>query len=537
VTQIADARSDEEGSWPRRQLAETGTPAPETSGAPETPEGSAAAPRRPGFGAGDDPRSAQLRLAMLAFALVAGLMFFGPYLFYIVGALLVSIFLHEFGHYWVARRSGMKVTEYFLGFGPRIWSFNRNGVEYGLKAIPAGAYVKIVGMNEFEEVDPAEEPRTYRAQGTFKRLLTVLAGPFMNLLIAFVLMTTLFLVYGREADTWAVNKVTPGSAADAAGLRAGDRLLAVDGSPVGQWDSFRGQLAEKAGRPVTFTIERDGSQVESTATLGWRLDADTAAAFPSQPALSPGDVLASLDGAPLATYEDLVTQLHRAGPPVTLRVIRADEPYDLQVERPLALPAAGAAGFLGVEPTHETVRETPVGALSETAQMMGTGVTGTFSAFGRLLTPSGIGNMAGQVAEATQATTTLAPHAVGRLTPVDGSPEPAAPSNLSADRPLGIVGIVGLGTQAAQLGLPTFLLIVAGLNLALGLFNLVPMLPLDGGHASIAIYEGIRGRLRGAPYRADVTKLMPFVYGFIGLLVMLAVSSTLLDVLRPPSLR
>ena len=92
----------------------------------------------------------------------------------------------------------MKVTEFFVGFGPRLWSFQRGETEYGFKAIPAGAYVKIIGMNEFEEVDPADEPRTYRAQGTFKRLFAVLAGPAMNLLIAFVLFAALFLAYGRE---------------------------------------------------------------------------------------------------------------------------------------------------------------------------------------------------------------------------------------------------------------------------------------------------------------------------------------------------
>jgi membrane-associated protease RseP (regulator of RpoE activity) len=120
---------------------------------------------------------------------------------------------------------------------------------------------------------------------------------------------------------------------------------------------------------------------------------------------------------------------------------------------------------------------------------------------------------------------------------VGDSPSPSSGGNLREDRPLSIIGITMLGSQAAEAGLPSFLLLVAGVNLALGLLNLVPMLPLDGGHAAIALYEGFRGRLQGKPYRADLTKLMPFVYAFVAMLVLLGVSSMLLDTLRPPSMR
>src|SRR5690349_21973176 len=111
--------------------------------------------------------------------------------------ILISVALHEAGHMWSARAFGMKVTRFFIGFGPRLFSFRRGETEYGLKAIPAGAYVKIIGMSEFEEVDPADEARTYRAQGTFKRIFAVIAGPAMNLLIAFVLFTVVFATQGK----------------------------------------------------------------------------------------------------------------------------------------------------------------------------------------------------------------------------------------------------------------------------------------------------------------------------------------------------
>jgi RIP metalloprotease RseP len=517
------AGADPDAAWPRQQVT--------------APPGQPAGPVPCAEPEGRTRMSPTTRLALLAVVLVVGFVQFGPSAFYIVGALLVSIILHELGHYWVARRSGMKVTEFFVGFGPRLWSFRRGETEYGFKAIPAGAYVKIIGMNDLEEVDPADEDRTYRAQGTFKRLFTVLAGPAMNLLIAFVLMTALFLAYGREADTWSVRTVQEGSSAAAAGVLPGDRLLAVDGEPVGQWDSFRGQLSEKAGSTVTFTVDRDGRRVDLPVDLGWRLDETTAALVPSQPALTPGDVIQTADGRPLERYGDLRATLGETGDPAVLRVQRDGYPYDLKVERPLALPERGAAGFLGVTPTAELVRETPVGAMGETVSVLRNGVVATGGVLQRLFSPSGITSYAGQVADATQPQATLAPNEVGRLTPVGDSPEPRSGPAMAEDRPISIIGIFMLGSEAADLGLATFLVLVAGVNLALALLNLLPMLPLDGGHAVIALYEGFRGRLAGEPYRADITKLMPLVYGFLAVLILLAGTTMLLDTLQPPSFR
>ena len=120
-----------------------------------------------GAGSGES-KYGGVRLALIAAAVVAGGVLFGPYVLIIIGALLISIILHEFGHFIVARMSGMKATEFFVGFGPRLWSFRRGETEYGLKLIPAGAYVRIIGMNNLEEIDPADEPRSYRAQSAPK---------------------------------------------------------------------------------------------------------------------------------------------------------------------------------------------------------------------------------------------------------------------------------------------------------------------------------------------------------------------------------
>ena len=117
----------------------------------------------------------------------------------IVGIILM-VMLHEFGHYWMAKRSGMKVTEFFVGFGPRLWSFRRGETEYGVKAIPAGGYVRIIGMTNMEEVDPADEPRTFRQATPGKRLATILAGVTVNLIIAFVLFFVVIAGQGRVYD-------------------------------------------------------------------------------------------------------------------------------------------------------------------------------------------------------------------------------------------------------------------------------------------------------------------------------------------------
>jgi len=161
---------------------------------------------------------------LLLGGLVVLAMFAGAWALVIVGALIVSIFLHEAGHFLAAKQAGMKVTEYFLGFGPKIVSFRRGETEYGIKAIPAGAYVRIIGMNDLEEVDPADEGRTYREKGYWARLRVVLAGPAMNFLIAFVLLLAVLVAYGQQAPSkWTVSDVGSGTAAAAAGLKTGDR--------------------------------------------------------------------------------------------------------------------------------------------------------------------------------------------------------------------------------------------------------------------------------------------------------------------------
>ena len=146
------------------------------------------------------------------------------------------VFMHESGHYLAARATGMKATEFFLGFGPRLFSFRRGETEFGVKPVLAGAYVKIIGMTNLDEVDPVDEPRTYRQKSYPKRVLVASAGSLMHFAMAFVAMFILLSVFGEpkvEEGKWEVGLVveeSPGvglSSAAEAGIRPGDRILAI----------------------------------------------------------------------------------------------------------------------------------------------------------------------------------------------------------------------------------------------------------------------------------------------------------------------
>jgi len=490
-----------------------------------------------GAGSGES-RYGLIRLALLVAAVIAGTVLFGPYVFIIIGGLLVSIALHEFGHYWTAKRCGMKVTEYFIGFGPRLFSFRRGETEYGFKLIPAGAYVRIVGMHNLEEVGPGDEPRTYRQQGTFKRMAVVLAGPFMNILIAFVLIFAMFLLQGAPTDKWFVATVLPGQSASIAGMQSGDMITAIDGEPVGDFDGFRKQLDAKAGRQVKLGVDRQGQSVVLTPTLGWRFNAAGMAAVAAKPALWEGDIITGENGQTDTTpaYEDLRRQLAQPGPPVNVRIDRQGHAYDLLLNRPMTIPADGASGFLGVKQESVLQKESPVGAAGETTRAMARVVGLTGSSFGRLFSPAGLTDYSKQVIDSAHSTTTLVAPEGNALVPVGSSPpaESVKPGSQSV-RPISIVGIVQAGTGAAEAGIWDFLLLLATVNLALAIINLLPLLPFDGGHAVIAGYEGIRGRIRGQRYYADLTKMMPVVYGVVGLLLLLGTSSILMDIMRPVS--
>ncbi|HSJ26954.1 MAG TPA: RIP metalloprotease [Acidimicrobiia bacterium] len=205
-------------------------------------------------------------------------------------ALVGFIVAHEAGHYFAARATGMKVTEFFIGFGPRIWSFRRGETEYGIKPIPFGAYVKIVGMNALEDVPPEDEHRTYRSKPFWAKSLVVLSGVVANFLIAFLIFGVVAFIEGRPVLvdgepvlSTEVAAVVPAddagvpTAAAVAGLLPGDVILAIDGRAVGGWEELRSEIEGAAGRDVVLTVARGGSEVNLAATMGSRLDPETGA--------------------------------------------------------------------------------------------------------------------------------------------------------------------------------------------------------------------------------------------------------------------
>ena len=185
--------------------------------------------------------------------------------------LLVVIPIHELGHMLVARRFGFKVTEYFIGFGPRLWSRRRGEIEYGVKAIPAGGYVKIAGMNPYESIAPEDLPRAYGSKPIWQRALVILAGPGSHFLVGAVLYFALFATYGNpDTDVVVVGDVAQTldggvSPAKEAGLQVGDVVVHVGDMPNPTPDSLGRYVTRYANdhpnEPLVYVVERDGRTI------------------------------------------------------------------------------------------------------------------------------------------------------------------------------------------------------------------------------------------------------------------------------------
>ncbi len=390
-------------------------------------------------------------------AVVAGL----TDLLIVIACIVVMIMVHELGHLLAAKRGGMKVTEYFLGFGPRLWSFRRGETEYGIKAFPLGGYVKIPGMTNLEEVDPADEARTYRQQPFHARLLVAVAGSAMHFLMALVLLWALLALVGvPNADQVQIQGVAPvggkpGPAA-VAGIHPGDVVVSIDGKPVaGNLGAFTGTVRDHPGTPVTLVVDRGGRTRTLTVT----------------PA----------DGR----------SVHEAG----VVAPAGDAPY----------------GVIGVSLGSPVERATPLHALASTGSDLVHFSWASIVGVGHLFSPSGVVQRFDQVTNAKAAQQAAA----------------------NGTRVESIVGAVRTAGQAAQAGIGDLLLILISINLFVGIFNLFPMLPLDGGHVAIAVYEKIRTGRRKVMYHADVAKLMPFTWLMLTFLGVLFATSLLTDILHP----
>ncbi|WP_422631905.1 M50 family metallopeptidase [Pseudokineococcus basanitobsidens] len=427
--------------------------------------------------------------------------------------LAASIALHEIGHLVPAKRFGVKVTQYMVGFGPTVWSRRRGETEYGVKGVPLGGYIRMLGMFpphrgedpsvvresstgifqtmaddarrlSAEEVGPDDDHRVFWRLPVWKRVVVMLGGPAMNLLLAVALLggvavtagtvvvptTTVAVVQecvlpaGTGRDTCPED--APPTPAAEAGLLAGDRLVSFDGRPVTGWDAVRDDIRDAAGRRVPLVVERDGREVTTTitpiATRVARVDED-------------GEVLLADDGRPLTEEVGFI----------------GVRPEQVQPAQPLSdVPGVVLDAFTG---TASVVVTLPVRMIDVAQAAFGDAPRDPDGPIGIV----GVGRLSGEIAAIDQIS--------------------------SVDKVTGLVSIMG------------------SLNMALFVFNLLPLLPLDGGHVAGALYEGARRRVaalrrRPDPGPFDVARLMPVAYVVGGLLVAMSVLLLYADIVRPISL-
>ena len=382
-----------------------------------------------------------------------------------VVALLLSVMIHEAGHYLTAKRFGMKVTEFFVGFGQKIWSTQRGETEFGVKAIPAGGYCRIAGMTPREELSEADADRAFVKAGVGQRLIVLGAGSFLHFVIGFVLLLTLFSAIGITSLTNRVERVsecipqtatevcssksTP-SPAKNAGILAGDEIVSINGVEYTEWAQAVRVIRQSAGKQLDITVNRNGALINILVTPAFR----------------------ELDGEKI--------------------------------------------GVLGVVNKVGTITYGPITAVSKagsfTIEILQNSLTALISL------PSKIPDLINQTF-----------------------------GNEERD-PEGLVGVVGVARVSGETAetkaltgrekIATFILIIASLNLFVGMFNLLPLLPLDGGHMAVAIADGVRntrakakGLAKPAPF--DVERLTPITMVVFVLMASLSLLLLTADILNP----
>jgi membrane-associated protease RseP (regulator of RpoE activity) len=370
-----------------------------------------------------------------------------------VFALLLSVMVHEFGHYITARKYGMWVSEFFVGFGKRIWSVQRGETEFGVKAIPAGGYCKIEGMSPNDEMPEGQEDRAFYKASSVKKLVVLGAGSFLHFVLGFVLLLTLFAGIGTNQVLPVINEVVPNSAAQAAGILPGDEIVSINGKKVTEWYKDVEVIRQSKGSELTLVLSRNGEEI--TVNTSARLtDLDGTKRYVlgivNDVGLKRSGLLVSIKNSATVTKDFLVESVKSLG------------------KLPEKIPALWGATVRGEERDAN-------------------GLVGVV----------GVARVSGE--------------AVGsdKLTPMER--------------------------------LATFVLIVASLNIFVGVFNLLPILPLDGGHMAVAIADSIRAlfaRLRGRPRPVpiDVTVLTPITMVVFVVLATLTLLLLVADVINPVTL-
>jgi len=382
-------------------------------------------------------------------------------------ALLLSVMLHETGHFVMAKRFGMKCTRYFVGFGPTIWSTWRGETEYGIKALPFGGFVKIIGMHSLDDVeDPADEPRSFRRQPAWQRIVVLCAGSFMHFVLAFLLIAGLALGVGIENDnTTQLGTISACVASNVTALDNGVCSASNQPSP-----------AKQAGLRV-------------------------------------GDTITAFDGKPASNWTQLgnAIRAERPGSPATITVLRAGKTLTLHVT--LASISGRSGAYLGVAPAAVFQTASPFRAITYAGSAFGQVIVGSAEAVAAL--PAALPKDFGK----GRADTTG-----GQVTSVVGAAE--ATGQLVA---------ANLGWQYK---VSFVLLLIASLNIFVGAFNMLPLLPLDGGHVAAIIWERIRAwfaHLRGRPDpgMVDMAKLLPVSFSIFMVVMVFGVILIVADIANP----
>ncbi len=409
----------------------------------------------------------------------------------ITGVLLMVV-IHEAGHFVAAKFFGMKATEAFFGFGPRLWSTTRGETEYGIKAIPLGGYVRIIGMNPFEEVAPEDDGRTYRGKPFWQKSVVVLVGIASHFVIAFLLFYGISVGYGRTEPTTTIAAVSEahvvgdlGDDAVPLALEPDDVVVSVGGVPIAEADP-----AALPGTPVDVVVDRDGSRVALTTT-------DAVVPAPAALAgLRPGDQLVSIDGVTVRDWDHFVELItDRPGEEVSIGVERDGRAVQATTTLAVATDIGTETGFLGVGPEPVTVRSGPLQGVADAGSDLVLATGESFKGLGGLVT--NFGSILG-------ATVSDDPEVLDQVRPI--SP-------------------IGLTRVASSVEIAVILL--AWVIVFVGVLNVVPLYPLDGGHFAVALYEKVRGR------PADVRKLLPVAAAVFAFIVLLGLLGFYFDIVSP----
>jgi regulator of sigma E protease len=402
-------------------------------------------------------------------------------------ALGVLVFVHELGHFLVAKRAGIRVERFSLGYPPKAWGFRRGETEYCVSWIPFGGYVKVAGMADAGPDQATGAPWEFPSKPIWVRMAVIAAGPVMNLVFAFFVLWGLSFSYGIETFAGTRVKPAPGSAAEVAGFRAGDEVLTVAGRPVSDAYELMDALREGETRGLELTVRRDADRtvvslpVMPTAGYGLELlrPASVGYVVPGMPAealgLQPGDEIIAVAGQAVSSWAEMSQAVRRfPGQSVALVWLRQGQRREGTITPARKLEGEEAVGQIGISAA--SIRH-PVGVFAAA----GMGLQGVLRSSYLIV------DFLGQLFRGQRSTDEL------------GGP----------------LRIAQLAGQTAEEGLSRFLGFLAMLSVNLAVINLLPIPVLDGGHLVFLTLEGIM--------RGPLSTRQREVFQQIGLVIMLGI--------------